>query len=95
MSKGKWRPKEVREIEKRDREIRRERRELKRVEKEERRKRRATKATLRAELDECPKNGPDNYKPTLKCRDCGGGMIVSMLRDPETGDNQPICERCN
>ena len=93
--KKRWRPKEEREAAKRDREIRRKRREAKRTEHEERRKRREIKKGLRKELVANPREGVSIYNPKLKCRDCGGGMIVSMRRDPETGDNLPCCERCD
>jgi formylmethanofuran dehydrogenase subunit E len=92
--KRKWRPREEREAARRDREIRRERREAKRAEKEERRKRREAKALIRAEVVGRPPAELGTYQPRLRCRDCGGGMIVAMPRDPETGNNQPVCERC-
>jgi hypothetical protein len=93
-TKRKWRSKEVRDAEKRDHAIRRERREAKRAEKDERRKRREVKAMLRAELAASPTKPVDTYQANLRCKDCGGGMIVAMPRDPETGNNLPICERC-
>ena len=93
-AKRSWRPKAEREAAKREREIRHERREAKRVEREERRKRREVKKTLRHDLAMAPKKESDVYQPKLKCRNCGGSFIVAMPRDPETGDNQPICERC-